>query len=268
MKNKVIYLIMIIAIVAGAIMVKVKGYNYSTIYSDHKRLEVSMEQQFELNDIKKMADESFKADVVVRKTTLFNSSFAVDSKELSDDEINTFLGKLNEKYGKNFTLKELKRDSILTEMGAANVSSMEDEDLTVLIAKIKNLYGLDYTKEEITATSTYVRVTDVSRIRVLDTVKGFVLPMLITGIIVGIYYAIRFRKLYKNAWIIKPVKLALKLILVLGFILGVIAIARVPVSSYLGTLIIMAFIAAMLIDNYSSELALEEIREKEGKKRK
>ena len=37
------------------------------------------------------------------------------------------------------------------------------------------------------------------------------------------------------------------------------------VSSYLGTLLIMVFIAAMLLDNYSSELALEEIKAKEDK---
>ena len=268
MKNKFIYILMIIAIVAGAIMVRVKGYNYSTIYSDHKRLEVSMEQQFELNDIKKIADECFSSDTVVRKTTLFNTSFAVDCKELKEEEITTFLNKINEKYSKNFSLKELRRDEVLTEMNAADVANMTDEEVTTLINNIKDKYGLDYTKEEIQATSTFVRLTEINRIRVLDTIKGFIVPMLVTGVLVGLYYAVRFRKLYKNAWILKPLKLAAKLILVLGFILAVIVIVRIPVSSYMGTLLIMAYLGAMLLDNYSSELALETIEAKEKRKRR
>lgn len=265
MKNKLIYCVMIIAIVVGAIMVVKKGYNYSTIYSDHKRLEVSMEQEFEIKDIKNIANECFSGDVVVRKTTLFNTSFAVDSKELKEEEIEKFLNKLNEKYGKSFSIKELRRDEVLTAMDAADVSSMKDEEITTLIANIKDKYGLDYTKEELQETNTFVRTSNINRIRVIDTVKGFIIPMIVATCLVGVYYAIRFRKLYKHAWILKPIKLGAKLVIVLGFILAVIVIARIPVSSYLGTLLIMAFIAAMLLDNYSSELALEEIKAKEDK---
>ena len=265
MKNKFIYCVMIIAIIVGAIMVVTKGYNYSTIYSDHKRLEVSMEQEFELKDIKNIANECFSGDVVIRKTTLFNTSFAVDGKELKEEEIEKFLNKLNEKYGKTFSLKELRRDEVLTSMNASDISSMKDEEIATLITNIKEKYGLEYTKEELQETTTLVRTSNVNRIRVIDTIKGFIIPMIITTCLVGIYYAIRFRKLYKHAWILKPIKLGAKLVIVLGFILAVIVIARIPVSSYLGTLIIMAYIAAMLLDNYSSELALEEIKAKENK---
>ena len=264
MNNKILYCLMIIAIIIGAIMVRFKGYNYTTIYSDHKRLEVSMGQSFELKDVKALADESFKNDTVVRKTTLFDTSFAVDVKEISDDELNTFFGKLNEKYGKNFSLNELKRNTILYELGVTDkVENMTDDELKALISQITEKYNMTYTVDELKTTETYVRTTDVIRIRVLDTVIGLLLPMLITAVIVGLYYAIRFRKLYKNAWIIRPLKLEFKLILVLGFILAVLVIARIPVGSYLGTLLIMAFLATMLVDNYSAELALEKVKEKD-----
>lgn len=264
MNNKLLYGIMIVAIVVGAIMVRFKGYNYSILYSDHSRLEVSMEQAFELKDIKQIASESFKNDTVIRKTTLFNTSFAVDAKELKEEEINTFFNKLNEKYNKDYSMNELKRNSILLEKGAAStISTMTDEEVNKLIAEIKDEYGLEFTKEELNETQTRVRVTPANRVRVWDTVSGLILPMFISAVIVGIYYAIRYRKLYKNAWIIRPVKLAGRLILVLGFILAVIVIARIPVGAYLGTLLIMAYLATMLVDNYSAELALEKIKEKD-----
>ena len=265
MNNKLLYGIMIVAIIVGAIMVRIKGYNYSVLYSDHTRLEVSMAQAFELKDVKQIAEESFKSDTVIRKTTLFNTSFAVDAKELKDEEMETFFNKLNEKYNKDFSIKELKRNTILAENNAADVSSMTDEEVATLISKIKEQYGLDYTKEELENTETRVRLSDASRVRVWDTVSGLILPMFISAVIVGVYYALRYRKLYKNAWIIRPVKLAARLILVLGFILAVIVIARIPVGAYLGTLLIMAYIATMLLDNYSAELALDKLKEKDEK---
>ena len=40
MKKKSLYIIMIIAVILGAMIVKVKGFNYSTLYSKHKRIEI------------------------------------------------------------------------------------------------------------------------------------------------------------------------------------------------------------------------------------
>lgn len=266
MNKKLLYGLMIIAIIVGAIMVRVKGYNYTIINSNHTRIEVSLNQDFDLKDVKQIANESFSKDTVVRKTTLFNTSVAVEAKEFKDEEITTFFNKLNEKYGKDYNLKQLKRDDIMIAKNlATTLGTMTDDELNAKLAEIKQEYGLEYTKEELESTDTSVRMTNVSRIRVWDTVKGLALPMLIAAVIVGLYYAIRYRKLYKNAWIIRPVKLAAKLILVLGFILAILVIARIPVGSYLGTLLIMAFIITMLADNYSCELALEKVKEKEDK---
>ena len=53
MKNKSLYIIMIIAIILGAIIVKTKGFNYSTLYSEHKRVEIIVGKEYELKDIEK-----------------------------------------------------------------------------------------------------------------------------------------------------------------------------------------------------------------------
>ena len=192
-----------------------------------------------------------------------HKDFLKKQKKIFKEKLMT---KLNEKYGKDYNLKQLKRDDIMIAKNlATTLGTMTDDELNAKLAEIKQEYGLEYTKEELESTDTSVRMTNVSRIRVWDTVKGLALPMLIAAVIVGLYYAIRYRKLYKNAWIIRPVKLAAKLILVLGFVLAILVIARIPVGSYLGTLLIMAFLITMLADNYSCELALEKVKEKEDK---
>ena len=62
MNKKLLYGLMIIAIIVGAIMVRVKGYNYSIINSNHTRIEVSLNQDFDLKDVKQIANESFSKD--------------------------------------------------------------------------------------------------------------------------------------------------------------------------------------------------------------
>ena len=91
MKNKSLYIIMIIAIILGAIIVKTKGFNYSTLYSEHKRVEIIVGKEYELKDIEKIADESIKEDHITRKATLYGTSVTIDAKDITDDELNTLL---------------------------------------------------------------------------------------------------------------------------------------------------------------------------------
>ncbi len=44
---------MIIAIILGIIILKTKGFNYSTVYSEHERLEISLGDDYNIKDIKK-----------------------------------------------------------------------------------------------------------------------------------------------------------------------------------------------------------------------
>ena len=80
MKNKSLYIIMIIAIILGAIIVKTKGFNYSTLYSEHKIVEIIVGKEYELKDIEKIADESIKEDHITRKATLYGTSVTIDAK--------------------------------------------------------------------------------------------------------------------------------------------------------------------------------------------
>lgn len=259
MKNKVLYVVMIIAVLLGIVMIKVKGFNYGTLYSNHQRIEVVIGKEYNLDDISKIAKETINSDAVTRKTTLFGTSVSIDAKDITDDKINNLFTKLNEKYGKNYNIKDIKKDKILTELNATSVSSMDDDEIVTLIAQIKEKYGLDYSKEELQSTSSLVRMYNVSEIKMYDLVKDFVKPFALSLAIVMVYCAIRFHKLYKSAWILMPLKLAFEMILNQAFLIAVIAITRIPVSQFVVSLLIFVWLLQLVSETVKAEAKLKEV---------
>ncbi len=253
MKKKALYIVMIIAIILGIIILKTKGFNYSTVYSEHERLEISLGDDYNIKDIKKILNQTVNGNPIVRTTTLFKTSVAIDSKKFSDEDIQKLFTKLNEKYSTDFDIKDIKKDVILNEMKIESIDTMTDEEKTNLIAQIKEKYNLEYTNEELLETTSKVQLSKIAKTSLYDILKEFIIPLSISLGIVMVYFAIRYHKAYKNAWIIIPIKLAFNMILLQSFILSVIAIARIPVSSYMPTLVIMIWILQLISETLNNE---------------
>ena len=267
MKNKSLYIIMVIAIILGAIIVKTKGFNYSTLYSEHKRVEIIIGKEYELKDIEKIADESIKEDHVTRKTTLYGTSVSIDAKDVTDDELNTLFSKLNEKYSKSYNIKDVKKEDILQEQQVESISEKSDDEVGKLVNQIREKYGLEYTAEELKDASTQVKVYEVQKISVWDMIKNLITPLVISLVIVMVYVAIRYHKLYKNAWIIEPIQLGLELIISQLFVLAIFAIVRIPVSSYIQAILLLVWILELLTRTMQDEKRLREYKVKEEEKK-
>lgn len=267
MKNKTLYIIMIIAIILGAIIVKAKDFNYSTLYSEHKRVEIIVGKEYELKDIEKIADESIREDHITRKATLYGTSVTIDAKDITDDELNTLFAKLNEKYSKSYNIKDVKKEDILQEQQVESISDKSDDEVAQLVKQIREKYGLEYTAEELKDASTQVKVYDVQKISVWDIVKKFISPLIISLVIVMVYIAIRYHKIYKNAWIIEPVQLGLELILSQLFVLAIVAIVRIPVGSYISAILLLVWLLELLTRTMQDEKRFKEYKLKEEEKR-
>lgn len=267
MKNKSLYIIMIIAIILGAIIVKTKGFNYSTLYSEHKRIEIIIGKEYDLKDIEKIADESIKEEHVTRKATLYGTSVAIDTKDITDDELNTLFAKLNEKYSKSYNIKDVKKEDILQEQQVESISEKSDDEVAQLVNQIREKYGLEYTVEELKDASTQVKVYDVQKISVWSIIKKIVTPLIISLVIVMAYVTIRYHKLYKNAWIVEPVQLGLELILSQLFILAIVAIVRIPVGSYISAILLLVWVLELLTRTMQDEKNFKEYKLKEEEKR-
>ena len=61
MKKKIIlYGLMILAIVLGVVVITLKGFNYDITCSNHKRLEITLDKEHNISDVKSIVKETMK----------------------------------------------------------------------------------------------------------------------------------------------------------------------------------------------------------------
>ena len=91
MKNKILYIIMAIIIIAGIVVGCTAKFKFSLAYDDSNRIEVYIG----------------KDDVLVQKIEFFNDSVAITVRESNDDQLNNLVTKINEKYETSLTKDDL-----------------------------------------------------------------------------------------------------------------------------------------------------------------
>lgn len=99
-KNKIMYGIALLIIIIGIIIVVTKGFNVGLDYMPNQKIEIYIGKEFNLNDIKNITNEIFeKQQVSIKKVELFEDMLSITSKEITEEQRNNFIQKLNEKYG-------------------------------------------------------------------------------------------------------------------------------------------------------------------------
>lgn len=111
--KKIILLGLILLIIAGIVVVSLKGFNVSLMLEQHEAINIVIGKEINIKDIQNICNEIFKnKKVVVRTVDLFNDSVNISLKSITDEEKNELVNKLNEKYGTELTSEELKVNSI------------------------------------------------------------------------------------------------------------------------------------------------------------
>lgn len=111
--KKIITLSMILLlIIAGICIMITKGINYNIKWKDSILLEVYIDNEVENSDIKTIAKEVFK-DKEVKIQNIAKSKnqliITVDSKEISDEELNSLIEKINERYEENLDVNDIEK---------------------------------------------------------------------------------------------------------------------------------------------------------------
>ena len=119
-KSKIVFLILLVIIVAGIIITAVTGLNFDLKYRQAQKIEIYLEKEFDTKDIKAITDEVIGNDVVIQKVELYKDMLKITSKEITDEQKQNIITKLNEKYG-----TELKAENIKIE----EVSQMRGRDI-------------------------------------------------------------------------------------------------------------------------------------------
>ena len=99
-KTKILSIIILLIIIAGVIVIVAKGFNFDLRYEKSQRVELYLEQEFEINDIKAITDEVMPGkQVIIQKVEVFEDSVSITAKEITDEEKSNLITKINEKYG-------------------------------------------------------------------------------------------------------------------------------------------------------------------------
>ena len=108
MKKKILIAVMAWIIMVGFSMIGFVGLNFDINYTANKEIDIYLGTQFEISDIRGLVKEVIGNEAtVIQKVELYEEIVSIKVKEISDEQIEQLLAKINEKYN-----LEIKKDDI------------------------------------------------------------------------------------------------------------------------------------------------------------
>lgn len=108
MKKKILIAVMTCIIIVGFAMIGFVGLNFDINYTANKEIDIYLGTQFEISDIRGLVKEVIgNKTTVIQKVELYEEIVSIKVKDISDEQIEQLLAKINEKYN-----LEIKKDDI------------------------------------------------------------------------------------------------------------------------------------------------------------
>lgn len=168
--KRILIILAVIIAIAGIAMIAVKGFNYGILYSKTQRLNIYFENDFEIKDVEEIAKEVLGNDIIVRKGNLFGTVASITASEITDEQKENLITKLNEKY-------EIEID--------------KEKDVVTMNVPQTNMY--DIISSYITPSIIIfilVLVYSAIRFKKQGIVKSLIIPMLSTILVLAVYVGI------------------------------------------------------------------------------
>lgn len=97
--KKILIFSLIILILAGMIIVALKGFNVDLMLQKHDSIEYIIGKDFEVKDIKQITKEVFlNKKVVIKTIEVFDDAVSINVSSITEEEKNVLIEKLDEKY--------------------------------------------------------------------------------------------------------------------------------------------------------------------------
>ena len=125
--KKIVILGLILLIVAGMIVVALKGFNVSLMLSKHESINFTIGKEFNIKDVESICKEVFNdKKFVIRKVELFDDAVNINALSITDDEKQNLVNKMNEKYETSYTADDI---------NVSNISNIRIRDLIKIYVK-------------------------------------------------------------------------------------------------------------------------------------
>lgn len=178
------------------------------------------------------------AGIIVTSTIGFNKqlryqdSQKIDIYVASEVDVDKIKSIANEVLGKNNMVQTIE---IYQDMVTIRAKSISDEQKDSIVNKIKENYEFEQTAEK-------TEIKDIPATRIRDMFKKYVLPFVLSFIIILVYMVVRYREKGMINVLIQTIAIPLFCEILL---ISVIAITRIPVGVYTPTLVLVTYLASI-----------------------
>ena len=212
LKN-IIYIIICLIIVAGIVVWKTVGFNMELQYSSRKQIELTNKTGIEISDIKKMVSEVLgNTRFIVQPVETFGNAVSIVAEDMTKEQKNSIVEKFNEKYYSEDSSEESKESS-----DKSSDKKIDNDD---------------------------IKIVSIPFTRVKDVIKPYILPGIITLVLVTMYFTIRFRRLgYKKIF----AKTLIVPVVAETLMFSIIAITRIPFGRIAITLGIALYLMTIFV---------------------
>lgn len=99
-KIKILALVIAIIIIAGIIVTLTIGVNFDLRYQETKKVQLYLEKDFEISDIKQITNETIpNQEVIIQKVEVYEDMVNIIAKDITEEQKTNLINKINEKYG-------------------------------------------------------------------------------------------------------------------------------------------------------------------------
>lgn len=208
-KNKIIGIVSILLVIIALIVVIVGGFNVERKYQSYKKIKIYVGEEIDIEKIEKIVNDVIgKNKATVQKIEIYNDTFQITAKEMTEEQKNTIVDKVNELY----PIETVDNNAENTETSVR----VKKEDVNIVSA---------------------------SNVRLRDVFKPYIMPLVIATVCIIVYGAIRYRKIGVIRVILETIGVLLGVQILL---LSVLAIIRFPMGRFTPALILIAYIMSVL----------------------
>lgn len=115
-KMKLIMILIVLIAMIGIAITATIGLNVDLKYQASQNIELYIEKEFEISDIKSIVNEVMpKTKTIIQKVEVFEDTVSITAKEISEEQKQNIITKVNEKYGINIEQEKIEITNIASE---------------------------------------------------------------------------------------------------------------------------------------------------------
>lgn len=108
MKNKILYGIIAIILIAGIVTFFIHGFNIGNVYGSYTKIGLYIETGVNKDEVTQIVNETFEnSEALIQDVEYFGEMVLITMPQATSEQIDNFLAKINEKYSLEYTADDL-----------------------------------------------------------------------------------------------------------------------------------------------------------------